>query len=129
MNKRERIIELVNQITTARQQLAALEAELDSLLPPDSDSGSPPTVGTAGDTVQPILEGLVPGSMASKVVELLIGNSERSFDVSAIARGIGLDADKINSLRGTVLRLADSGRIQKVRRGTYRAKKELRAVA
>jgi len=119
MTTRERVIQLVNEITALRQQLQARETELDSILPPDGQRMEfSPSVD---------LGNLVPGSIASRVLELLTAHAGRSFDAPTIAQELGIK--NINSLRGTLLRMADGKRIQKASRGMYQARKDLRAVA
>jgi hypothetical protein len=116
MKKRERIIQLVTEINTLRGRTEALEKELDSLLPPDDEHEDVCTESTGKSS------GLVAGSMASRIVELLNSHPDRSFDALTIAKELGIA--NLNSLRGTLLRVAESERIRKVRRGTYKAGRE-----
>ena len=69
--------------------------------------------------------GLKPDSMASRIVRLLGAHPTRRFDAAAIASE--LRVTNINSLRGTLLRLANTKYIEKAGRGGFQARKEPRA--
>jgi len=115
MKKRsERIVQLATEIGAVRERLRQMEAELDSLLPEDNDSLARGAVVSSGN-------GMHPGSMASRVVELLAG-SEHAFDAPTIAQQLGIK--NVNSLRGTLRRLVDSKKIDKRGRGKFRAHRE-----
>lgn len=123
-SNRERIIQLGQEITVIRQQLreteplrqklSELEAELDALL------------GTRGREQGPVHNGdgaesrLVEGSMASRIVEALQSVAPKPANAQQVQKRLG--TSNINSVRGTLLRLAESGLIERPERGQYRAK-------
>jgi hypothetical protein len=118
MNKRERIIELATQIAEARQRLRAMEAEMDSLLP---------TEELSTNTVSHIKieKGVpIPLALTERVIKFLEQHRERVFSATGIATGIELPADKITSLRSTLVRLVQERRIERPTPGTYRANRE-----
>jgi hypothetical protein len=108
MTSRERIIDLVNQITTARAQLKHLEAELDQLLP-----------GGSSQRKQPALKRARRGTLAGRVIHLLESEPAQVFRVADVAKRLGVSS--VPSLRKTVLRLAAEHRIQRRQRGGYGA--------
>jgi hypothetical protein len=108
MTSRERIIELVNQITAARAHLQTLEGELDQLLP--RGPGRPRlTPGAARHQ----------GTLAARVIQLLESEPSQTFGMAEVATR--LDRPNMDSLRKTVLRLVAQRKIQRERRGIYRA--------
>jgi hypothetical protein len=109
MTSRERIIDLVNQITATRAQLQGLEAELDRLLPHGRSVSAKPPKGRRARR----------GTLASKVIQLLESEPSRAFGVMEVAKRVG--ASSVPSLRKTVLRLAAQRKIQRRRRGQYGA--------
>jgi hypothetical protein len=118
MSKRERIIALVSEISTLRARLKVLEDEFDGLVPPDDAAAVNATQRTTASN------GLKPNSMANRIVHLLSDHPARQFDAAEIARELGIG--NLNSLRGTLLRLAASKHIHKAGRGEFQARKELR---
>lgn len=107
------------EIDAVRAQLKLLEVEFEQFISDDEKVVDATTTAatTAKDT-----NGLVPGSMATRVVELLNAHREKIFKAPVIARELGIK--NVNSLRGTLRRLADSKRIDQPGRGKFRAAKE-----
>ena len=109
MTSRERIIDLVSQITAAREQLHRLEAELDHLLPRDgAGQGTPQKVKRAPR-----------GSLALRVVQLLESAPKEAFAVPDVAKRLAVSS--VQSLRKTVMRLAAERKIRRRSRGMYGA--------
>ena len=119
MNRRERIIELATQIAQARQSLRAMETEMDSLLPTEEAASATPTAkpvySSNPDNNAPLTE---------RVIQYLALNRGRAFNAGDIATGVGLDREKITSLRSTLVRLVEEKRIERSKPGLYRAIQE-----
>ena len=90
-----------------------LEDEFDTLVPDDASNGagghSVPANGPKAD------------SMSSRIVQLLGTHPSKRFDAATVAAELGIT--NLNSLRGTLLRLASTKYIQKAGRGGFQAKK------
>jgi len=118
MSRRERIIELAREIDATRGKLHAMEAEMDSLLPTEEPSAR---------AVSPIkIETHVPmpQTLTERVIGFLEQNRAHAFGASEVASGIQLSADRITSLRSTLVRLVEEERIERAAPGAYRAKQE-----
>ena len=109
MTSRERIIDIVSQITAAREQLHRLEGELDQLLPRDGAGQRKLGKGKRAPR----------GSLALRVVQLMEAEPEQAFAVPEVAKRLAVSS--LPSLRKTVLRLAAQRKIQRRRRGMYGA--------
>lgn len=109
MTSRERIIDLVSQITTAREQLHRLEAELDQLLPRNGAAHEKPGKGKRAPR----------GRLAAQIVQFLESAPKEGFAVPDVAKRLAVSS--LPSLRKTVLRLVAQRRIQRRRRGLYGA--------
>ena len=110
MSRRERIIELAREIDATRGKLRAMEAEIDSLLP----SEQPAAVAVA-TTVTATAE----VSLTDRVIGFLLDNRPRSFSAAELAAALHLPADRMNSLRSTLVRLVDEQRIARPEPGRY----------
>ncbi|MGE0289068.1 MAG: hypothetical protein AB7I42_22915 [Bradyrhizobium sp.] len=60
--------------------------------------------------------------MASRIVDALNSVAPKVANAQQVRKYLGLDANSINSVRGTLLRLAESGLIERPERGQYRGK-------
>jgi hypothetical protein len=118
----ERAIELAMEIGATRERLRHMEQELDRLR--SEDGNAPATAETASGATAG--NGMQPGSMASRVIELLGTHPEQAFEAPTIAQQLGIK--NVNSLRGTLRRLADTKRIDKRSRGKFRARRESAAM-
>ena len=109
MTARERIIDLVSQITTAREHLHRLETELDQLLPRDGTRQAKPGKGKRAPR----------GSLSLRVMQLLESDPKQAFSVPEVGKRLAVSS--LPSLRKTVLRLAAQRKIQRRQRGMYGA--------
>jgi hypothetical protein len=117
MNKRERIIELGAEISATRAKLAAMEAEMDSLLPSEqSTSARSATVVPAGQFSE--------GTLTDRVIRFLNFFDAEAFTAANIATALQLPRDKMNSLRSTLVRLVEEEKIDRPEPGKYRARRE-----
>jgi hypothetical protein len=122
-SSRERIIELGHEIGNLRQRLqeteplrrklSECEAELDSLLGGHTRRHDTARNGNGAGR-------LVEGSMASRIVTALEKIAPKAAKANQVQKELG--AKSLNSVRGTLLRLAESDLIERAERGQYRAK-------
>jgi hypothetical protein len=125
MNRRQRITEIVTrriEINTERAKLdaedAALEAEFARLVP---DDGPLLRGNSATDHVEQEKPG---GSIASRIVAAIESSPARVFSLKDLGR-LFPDVGP-RTVRATSHRLMQEGKIERVDRGRYRAKKEAR---
>jgi hypothetical protein len=109
MTSRERVIDLVHQITAARARLQQLEADLDQALHQDG----------AGPTLLRKAARAPRGSLARRIIQLLEGDPKQAFAVPDVAKRLGVLS--VPSLRQTVRRLLAERKIQRRKRGMYGA--------
>ena len=113
MKQRERMIELAGRIATLRSELAELESQLDDLIGGVREPGC----ARAHPVGRPGRNG-AGEAMSARVVGLLESRPGEPFGPREIASALALM--NIDSLRGTLARLARSGRIAKAGRGKFR---------
>jgi hypothetical protein len=109
MTSRERIIDLVSQISAARTQLQQLEAELDHLLPREGAGQRKPAKAKRARR----------DHLALQIIDLLESSPKAAFAVPDVAKRLAVSS--LPSLRKTVLRLAAQRKIRRRRRGLYGA--------
>lgn len=117
MNARERIIDVAHRLQEARARVRELEAELDALLQSVQGGRRQPSPEAPEATATP--QRRRPGSVASRVLEVLEAAPEESFRVPDLAERLGYS--NLRSLRATMLRLTRSRKIRRASRGYYRA--------
>lgn len=117
--RRDKIIKLAMEIGATRERLRRMEEELVQLVPDEDAAPASPAISDNG--------GDDSASIASRVVQLFGVHQGQQFGASVVAKKLGLKNP--NSLRGTLHRLAKEGRIDRVDRGKYRARKEPRTMS
>lgn len=119
---REKIVRIVLALQVKREEVAALEMQLDQLLPSDH---SPQPAST---TRPPNVKGqLHPGSIGFRLLERINADPTRLFsaeDFEDMQNG-----SSMQTVRAGLLRLVRSGAIAKPRRGRFKATKAVRAAA
>jgi|SRR5277367_5745520 len=121
MNKRERIIELGADISSTRTKLASMEAEMDSLL-----TSEPATVAFVNLAAT---NAFADGTLTDRVIRFLTTFGTDSFTAVNVATALQLPADRMSSLRSTLVRLVEEKRIDRPEPGKYRARQEENAAA
>ena len=115
----DRMILLAEEIGALQERLQQRRAELQSLqqsggMQPVPQPQPKKATGRAGRPAGI----LVPGSAASKVVDLLAKSPRKTFTPAAIAKEAGLE---LLAVRGVLVRLSATKRIVRAGRGKYRA--------
>ncbi len=126
---RERLIQLAEEIAKLRATLRVKEAELDKLLPNGklplkaTISFPDPTITTTAlnDQSPPVLRG---GSLIDRTINFFATHQTEQIGPRALRARLGLPPTQEKSLRATMGRLANDGRIRRVNRGTYAASLE-----
>lgn len=121
---REKIVRLVLDLQKKREEVAALEMQLDQLLP--SDHSIYKLAGQASRA--PNVKGqLHPGSLAHRLLERINAEPTRIFaaeDFDDLKNG-----SSMQTVRAGLLRLYNGSSIERPRRGRFRAIKALREAA
>ncbi len=107
MTKRERIIQLVNRISTLRAELKRTEDEFDVLVPEDEVQAN----GKGAKAEEP--------SMPARVMSILNADRARTYDAQEVAKAI--KTTDLHLVRSTLFRLAKRKKIRKEKRGQYGA--------
>jgi hypothetical protein len=110
VGRRDRIIELGAIIKELRSKLKVYEQELDRLLDP-SENG-----------VSDYAERNSPDSIWNRTLAYLEADPKQAFSAPTIATA--LQVANVNTIRGTLSRLAAVGKISKAGRGEYQARQE-----
>jgi hypothetical protein len=121
---REKIVRLVLDLQKKREEVAALEMQLDQLLPSDHTMHSLATPASRAPNVKGQLH---PGSLAYRLLERINADPTRVFsaeDFGDVQNGSG-----IQTIRSGLLRLHKSGAVERPRRGRFKATKAVRAAA
>lgn len=98
MNRQERALEVAKCILEAQNTLAKLEKEFAELFSEDY-----------------LLK--TKGTMPERILAFMRADPTKSFDLLTITNGIGAD---IPIVRSAVARLANDGKLQRIRRGSYK---------
>jgi len=118
MDRRERIIELSQLIFGLRNQLRILESELDTLI------GTPPIVPTIlrspqGEVLGPSAHLEEP--VAERIIRALELQRDKDFDARGMLQELGLPEDRFPTVRSTLHRLVNEGRIARPTAGRFAA--------
>jgi len=117
---RQRVIALALKIQEARDQLAQLEAELDTLTIPDSASETLPSSGKPGRT-----PGARPDdgkSLPERILGIMREDPSRPFTASDFQKLEDAGIARMLTIRTSLVRLFNNGTLAKSGRGEYQLK-------
>ena len=117
---RQRVIELALKIQEARDQLAQLEAELDTLTIPDSASDALHSSRKPGRT-----PGARPDegkSLPERILSIMREDPSRAFTASDFQKLEDAGIAKMLTIRTSLVRLFNNGSLVKLERGAYQLK-------
>lgn len=113
MDRRERIIELSQLILGLRNQLHILETELDALI------GRQPVA--TGEPHTPQVQPAHAEPVAERIIRALELQRDRDFDARGMLQELGLSEDRFPTVRSTLHRLFNEGRIARPSAGRFAA--------
>ena len=125
MSNRERAIQLMERIVTARQELKRLESELDALLPSEEPKVARTTTGSSvGGNGSRTAGDLAKRGGLTEAVRQILRTSDRDLTSREIVEIAGA-RERQNSVYAAVSRMVAAGEVQKgTVEGTYRIAKK-----
>jgi hypothetical protein len=117
MTPYEEIIQLANQISSTRMKLQELEDRFRRLVSERRNPTSPTTKEIVIEDDVPL-----PQTFTDRVIAFLESNPTRAWSPNEVASRMALPPDQKPTLRSTLHRLCDEGRVERPNRGVYRAK-------
>jgi len=115
MDKTDAVLKLSRQIFEIEVQEGKLREKLKSLM---QDLRMLTEGGGNGAQAQ--------GSMPARVLSFIVDHPHGDYDAREVTEGIGESPDKITLVRGTLSRLHEGDKIDRKKRGRYRAVREVR---
>ena len=119
---RQRVIELALKIQETRDQLAQLEAELDTLTMPDSASEALSSSRKPGRT--PGARPEDDKSLPERILSIMREDPSRAFTASDFQKLEDAGIAKMLTIRTSLVRLFNIGTLVKLERGVYQIKPE-----
>jgi hypothetical protein len=119
---RQRVIELALKIQETRDQLAQLEAELDTLTMPDSASEALSSSRKPGRT--PGARPEDDKSLPERILSIMREDPSRAFTASDFQKLEDAGIAKMLTIRTSLVRLFNNGTLVKLERGAYKLNPE-----